>query len=243
MKKILYIVLVSVLFWSCEILTEVLETSGESAPALTEREIAQGLKEALNVGINNTVDVVSVANGFYKNNEIKIPFPEEAIRVKEVCESVGLRNQVVKFEEKLNNAAELASKGAIDVFQDAIRQMTIRDAMSILQAKDNAATDYFKRTSSNKLYDTFYPVVKNATDEIMLAQYWAPLVNKYNTVTSITGGQQVDTDLNNYVTNKAIDGLFIMLAKEEAKIRKDPVARVSDILKKVFGSSLNPYNN
>jgi hypothetical protein len=243
MKKIFFIVIVSVLFWSCEILTEVLETTGDSSPALTEKEVAHGLKEALNVGIKNTVSIVSVTKGFYNNAEIKIPFPEEAIRVKEVCESVGLRNQVIKFEEKLNNAAEIASKGAVDVFQDAIRQMTIRDAMSILKGNDNAATNYFRRTSSNKLYETFYPVVKNATDEIMLAQYWTPLVNKYNTVTTITGGQQVDTDLNNYVTNKAIDGLFIMLAKEEAKIRKDPVARVSDILKKVFGSSLNPYNN
>ena len=243
MRKIIFVLFISVLLTSCDLLMEVAQSDGSIvSPALTEREVAEGLKEALNVGIANTVKTVSATNGFYKNPQIVIPFPEEAIRVKEICESAGLKNQVVQFEEKLNRAAELASKKATEVFITAIKQMTIRDAISLLQGSDDAATQYFKRTSTSKLYETFYPVVKNATDEIMLAQYWTPLVNKYNTVTMITGGQQVDTDLNNYVTNKAIEGLFFMMAKEEAKIRKDPVARINDILKKVFGSSLNPYN-
>ena len=146
------------------------------------------------------------------------------------------------FEEKLNRAAELAAKGATDVFITAIKQMTITDAIAILQGGDDAATQYLQKTTSNILYQKFYPVVVNAIDKIMLAKYWTPLVEKYNKVTLLTGGEQVETDLNAYVTNKALDGLYLMVAKEELKIRKDPIARVTDILKEVFGSVLNPYN-
>lgn len=242
MKKLILIILTVGVFTSCEILEEFIQMDGKPSGRLTEQEIAQGLKEALNVGIDKAVAEVSKTNGFYRNPEIKIPFPQEAQRVKEVCESVGLSRQVTEFEEKLNRAAELASKEATEVFKTAIRQMTIRDAMSILQGSEDEATQYLKRTSTRRLYTSFYPIVENANEQIMLARYWTPLVERYNSVTAITGGQQVDTDLNNYVTEKAIEGLFIMLAKEESKIRKDPRARINDILRKVFGSEHNPFN-
>jgi len=246
MKKLALFLPVFFIFFSCDVLLATLEgldTGTSASQGLTQEQVAKGLKNALEVGITNAVNVVSVTNGFYKNSEIMIPFPEEAIKVKEVCESVGLKNQVVKFEEKLNRAAEEAAKGATDVFIVAIKQMTISDAIAILQGGDDAATAYLKKTTSTTLYNKFYPVVVEATEKIMLAQYWTPLVEKYNTVTMLTGGEQVDTDLNAYVTNKALDGLYLMVAKEELKIRKDPIARVTDILKEVFGSSLNPYNN
>lgn len=246
MKKLLVILLSLVMFYSCDILMqslETLDTTSGTSQGLSQQQVAKGLKNALEVGIENAVNLVGVTNGFYKNAEIKIPFPEEAIKVKEVCESVGLGNQVIQFEEKLNRAAEQAAKGATGVFKEAITQMTISDAISILKGGDNAATEYLKKTTSDKLYQKFYPVVVDATEKIMLAQYWTPLVEKYNKVTLLTGGEQVNTDLNAYVTNKALDGLYLMVAKEELKIRKDPVARVTDILKEVFGSSLNPYNN
>ncbi len=245
-KKVFLLLPVFFMFFSCDILMQTLEeidTGAGTSQGLTQQQVASGLKNALEVGITNAVDLVSVTNGFYKNAEIKIPFPEEAIKVKEVCESVGLGNQVTKFEEKLNRAAELAAKGATDVFVTAIKQMTISDAISILKGGDDAATAYLKKTTSTKLYQKFYPVVVDATEQIMLAKYWTPLVEKYNKVTLLTGGEQVDTDLNAYVTNKALDGLYLMVAKEELKIRKDPIARVTDILKEVFGSSLNPYNS
>ncbi len=244
MKKIAAVLVSLILFYSCDVLMQSLETidSGTSQ-GLTQQQVAKGLKNALEVGIEKTVNVVSLTNGFYKNHEIMIPFPQEAIKVKELCENLGLGNQVIQFEEKLNRAAEVAAKGATGIFKEAIAQMTITDAISILKGGDDAATQYLKRTTSNKLYQKFYPVVVNSTEKIMLAKYWTPLVDKYNTVTKLTGGEQVNTDLNAYVTNKALDGLFLMVAKEELKIRKDPVARVSDILKEVFGSSLNPYNN
>ncbi len=244
MKKSIVIIFV-ICFYACDVMKDVageVESIRFEGHPLTEREVAEGLKEALNVGITNAVNIVSVKNGFYKNPEIFIPFPQEAIKIKEVCERTGMSEQVKQFEEKLNNAAELASKNAKDVFVDAIRQMTINDAMSILKGRDNEATEYLKRTSSDKLYSKFYPVVKNATDQIMLAQYWTPLVDKYNKVSILTGAEKVDADLNNYVTEKAIQGLFIMVAKEETNIRKNPVARINDILKRVFGSPLNPHN-
>ncbi|MDD2634869.1 MAG: DUF4197 domain-containing protein [Bacteroidales bacterium] len=244
MKKVIAILMSLVLFYSCDILLQSLETidSGTSQ-GLTQQQVAKGLKNALEVGIEKTVNVVSLTNGFYKNSEIMIPFPQEAIKVKELCESVGLENQVTQFEEKLNRAAEQAAKGATGIFKEAIAQMTITDAITILKGGDNAATQYLQRTTSTKLYQKFYPIVESATKKIMLAKYWTPLVNKYNTVTKLTGGQQVNTDLNAYVTDKTLDGLYLMIAKEELKIRKDPVARVNDILREVFGSSLNPYNN
>lgn len=245
MKKIIAILSVVVLLSSCDVLLDALGDldSGGGTTQLTQAEVAKGLKEALTVGIGNAVNVVAVTDGFYKNSEIKIPFPEEAIKVKEFCINAGLKNQVTQFEEKLNRAAEEAAKGSKDVFIAAITQMTISDAITILKGGDDAATQYLKKTTSTTLYNKFYPVVVSATDKIMLAKYWTPLVEKYNTAMTITGGEKVNTDLNAYVTNKALDGLYLMVAKEEKKIRVDPIARVSDILVKVFGSTLNPHNS
>lgn len=245
MKKFFAILSIVVLLTSCDILLGTLGSleTGGSVAQLSQTEVAQGLKEALTVGIGNAVNLVSVTNGFYKNNEIKIPFPEEAIKVKEFCMKAGLTNQVTQFEEKLNRAAEEAAKGSKDVFVAAIKQMTINDAITILKGGDDAATNYLKKTTSTTLYNKFYPVVVSATDKIMLAKYWTPLVEKYNTAMLVTGGQKVNTDLNSYVTNRALDGLFVMVAKEEKKVRVDPVARVTDILVKVFGSTLNPHNS
>ena len=243
MKRTIAILSIVFLLASCDVLTGVLNETGSGSTTpkqLTQAEVAEGLKEALSVGIGNVVNVVSATNGFYNNAQIKIHFPEEAIKVKEFCIDAGLKNQVIQFEEKLNRAAEDASKGAKEVFITSIKQMTITDAISILKGNDHAATDYLKRTTSKQLYDKFYPVVTASTSKIMLAKYWTPLVTKYNAAMTITGGQQVDTDLNAYVTNKALDGLFLMVAKEEKNIRIAPIARVTDILTKVFGSDLNP---
>jgi len=245
MKKLVLVLSTLVLFYSCDVLLDALgslDTGGSTVKTLSQSEVAAGLKEALTVGIENAVGLVSVTNGFYKNAEIKIPFPEEAIKVKEFCIKAGLTSQVTQFEEKLNRAAEEAAKGSKEVFVAAITQMTISDAISILKGGDDAATLYLKKTTSSKLYTKFYPVVVSSTEKIKLAQYWTPLVEKYNTAMLITGGEKVETDLNAYVTNKALDGLYLMVAKEEKKIRVDPVARVTDILMEVFGSALNPHN-
>jgi hypothetical protein len=244
MKKIISFLFIIICIYSCDVVSSITKSSGSSSSTtiLSQAEVAYGLKEALKVGIKNTVQSVSKTNGFYSNSLIKIPFPEEAAKVKELCEKAGLKTKITQFEEKLNRAAEDASKEATEIFVTAITQMTISDAITILKGNDDAATQYLKKSTSQKLYTKFYPVVKTSTEKVMLAKYWTPLADKYNTAVKITGGKEITTDLNAYITNKALDGIFTIVAKEEKQIRTNASARVNDILKKVFGSSLNPYN-
>jgi hypothetical protein len=240
-EKSVFFILILALFItpSCTELQGIVNEANSKIPnqqgnSLTETEVISGLKEALTTGTRNTVAKLSAVNGFYQDATIKIPFPEEAIKVKETALKFGLDQQVNKFEETLNRAAETASKEAADVFVNAITAMTIQDAWGILKGSNDAATSYLIKTTSSDLHDKFYPIVSNATQEVMLTKYWTPLIEKYNTATLLTGGEPIETDLNEYVTQKALDGLYKKIAIEEGKIRKDPVARVSDLLKKVF---------
>lgn len=226
---------------SCEVLQEVADIAltdngSTSTPALTEGEVISGLKEALNVGIKNSVDVTSVMDGFLGNAEIRLPFPTDAQKVKDKALDWGLDSQVEKFETTLNRAAEEACKEALPIFKDAILKMSISDAFGILNGGEGAATNYLKGATTNALTASFRPKVDAAIAKVKLTEYWNPIITKYNTAMNVTGGQKLDPDLNAYVTNKAIVGLFTMVAKEENKIRLDPLARVSEILQKVFGS-------
>jgi len=226
---------------SCDVLEsaagDILTTSsGTSEPKLTEAEVTKGLKEALSVGITNAVDLTSVTDGFLGNSEIRLPFPEDAIKVKEKALEWGLDGQVEKFETTLNRAAEEASKEALPIFKNAITSMSIQDAFGILNGGEGAATDYLKGKTTNDLVTAFRPKVDAAIAKVKLTDYWNPIAEKYNTAMTFTGGDKVNTDLGDYVTRRAITGLFTMVEKEENKIRKDPMARVSDILQKVFGS-------
>jgi hypothetical protein len=200
---------------------------------LDEKTIIAGLKEALEVGTKNAVEIVSRKNGFLKNRDIYIPLPEELEDFSNVLRKVGLKKEVNKFVEDMNHAAEKAAEGAADIFVDAIMKMTVRDARDILQGPDDAATHYFERQTRNKLYNVFYPVVKDAMDKVGLSKLFAFLVDTYN---GIPGVKKTKFELNDYITDKGLDGLFFMLAKEEKKIREDPAARVTELLKEVFGS-------
>ena len=200
---------------------------------LTNDEVISGLKEALNVGIKNSVNLTSATDGFLKNTEIMLPFPPDAIKVKEKAMALGLSGQVEKFETTLNRAAEEATKEAIPIFVDAIKNMSVQDCFAILKGVNGAATTFLKNRTSAILDSTFAPIVKNATSKVKLTEYWNPLITKYN---ALTLGEKLNHDLDAYIRQKAIDGLFIMVAKEEDKIRLDPAARVTDILIKVFGS-------
>ena len=200
---------------------------------LTNDEVISGLKEALGVGIKNSVNLTSATDGFLKNTEIMLPFPPDAIKVKEKAMALGLSGQVEKFETTLNRAAEEATKEAIPIFVDAIKNMTVQDGFAILKGGNGAATTFLKNRTSAILDSTFAPIVKNATSKVKLTEYWNPLITKYN---ALTLGEKLNPDLDAYIRQKAIDGLFIMVAKEEDKIRLDPAARVTDILIKVFGS-------
>lgn len=237
------------LFFSCAILTlscDVLSQMPKipkvignlpinSAPtnSLTNDEVISGLKEALSVGIKNSVSLTSVMDGFLGNVEIRLPFPPDAIKVREKALSLGLSGQVEKFETTLNRAAEEATKEAMPIFIDAIKSMSVQDGFTILKGGNGAATTFLKNQTSAKLVSAFAPKVKEATSKVKLTEYWNPIITKYN---ALTMGEKLNPDLDAYITQKAIDGLFLMVAKEEDKIRLDPAARITDLLSKVFGS-------
>ena len=236
----LLFILPAALFVSCEVLEDaagmVNTTTTPSKPSLTNDEVISGLKEALNVGIKNSVNLTSVTDGFLKNTEIRLPFPEDALKVKEKALQLGMSGQVEKFETTLNRAAEEATKEALPIFADAIKNMSISDGFTILNGGNGAATKFLKDNTTSKLVTAFSPKVEAAISKVKLTEYWNPIITKYNAAVKLTGGEQMNPDLNKYVTEKAISGLFHMVEIEENKIRKDPLARVSDILVKVFGS-------
>lgn len=207
-------------------------TTGEKA--LTTAEVGQGLKEALINGINKGADRVSQTDGYFKNPEIKIPFPPDVKKVEDKLRQIGLGNDVDRFIMTLNRGAEEAAKEAKPIFVDAIRQMTVEDAWGILKGQDNAATNYLQRTTSTSLKAKFRPVIQSALDKVGAARYYTDLVNTYNKIPFI---EKVNPDLNEYATELAMKGLFLQIAKEEKNIRQDPVARTTDLLKRVFAQT------
>jgi hypothetical protein len=243
MKSLYFLLLASstILYTaSCDVLNDAADIlvtdTTPTKPALTNGEVISGLKEALNVGIKNSVDITSVTDGFLGNAEIRLPFPEEAIKAKEKALDWGLDGQVEKFETTLNRAAEVAAKEALPIFKDAIMNMSISDGFTILNGGQGAATKYLKDNTTAALKEAFRPKVDAAIAEVKLTDYWNPIITKYNSAMNFTGGEKLNPDLSEYVTDRAITGLFLMVSKEENKIRLDPMARVSDILQKVFGS-------
>ncbi len=242
-KNVIFLAVTLFVFSSCEVLNEASQlvnvTSGSTqnaAPKLSNEEVISGLKEALNVGIKNSVSLTSVTDGFLKNTAIRLPFPPDAQKVKDKALEWKLDGQVEKFETTLNRAAEEATKEALPIFKDAILNMSVQDGFAILNGGDGAATKFLKDQTTSKLVAAFSPKVKEATSKVKLTEYWNPIISKYNSAMTLTGGQKLNPDLDSYITQKAIEGLFYMVEKEENKIRKDPAARVTDILIKVFGS-------
>jgi hypothetical protein len=208
------------------------DNTGLSKP-LSNDEIIRGLKEALTIGSNNSASKASKVDGYFKHSIIKIPFPAEAREMEQKLRSIGMDKQVDEFVLTLNRAAEEAAKEAGPVFVNSVKQMTITDGVKILKGKDDEATQYLKRTTSVELTNKFRPIVKRAIDKVQVTSYWNPLASTYNKIPFVT---KVNPNLEEYVTQKALDGLFYLVAQEELKIRKDPVARVTDLLKRVFGN-------
>tara|TARA_B100001248_G_scaffold262381_1_gene257944 strand:- start:878 stop:1597 length:720 start_codon:yes stop_codon:yes gene_type:complete len=198
---------------------------------LSEDEIVMGLKEALVVGVTNSCANASVAGGFNNNKLIKIPFPEKAEKIKKTLIQIEMQSQVDEFEFVLNQAAEDASSYARDIFISTITNMTFDEAINILNGKDNAASTYLKKQTSDILYNKFKPLVTQSTKNVQLSKYWKVLLKSYNKVPLV---KKINVDLEDYVTQKTIDGLFLLLEKEESNIRNNPKSRISDILKKVF---------
>ncbi len=235
--KLLRLLLLPVLLAACspQELQTILNSAGTSA-ALSNEEVIAGLKEALRTGTERSVAKASAVDGFLNDARIRIPFPEEAIVVKKTLSDLGVTKPVEDFERTLNRAAEAAAKEAVPVFVEAITSMTIQDGYNLLRGGENAATNFLRDRTSASLRARFTPVVERATKEVALTSYWQPLATAYNTATLFTGGKAVDPDLNAYVTTKAMDGLFLLLAEEERKIRQDPMARTTELLRKVFAA-------
>jgi len=200
---------------------------------LSEKDAAAGIKEALEKGTGESVSFVSKLDGYFKNPEIKIPFPENAKEIESKLRAIGLGSQVDEVVLSINRAAEDAAKSAQPIFIAAIKGMTINDAIQIVKGSNDAATTYLKRTTSPELRAKFSPVIKASLDKVDATSLWTEVINSYNQIPFV---KKQNPDLTAYVTDKAIDGLFIMIAKEELKIRQNPVARTSDLLKKVFGN-------
>ena len=201
---------------------------GES---VSTEEVAQGLKEALTNGVSKGSDLVSQIDGYFKNPEIKIPFPPEVKQVETTLRQMGLGKEVERFVLTLNRGAEDAAKEAKPIFVEAVKQMTIQDAWAILKGEKDAATQYLKSSTSSLLKEKFKPIIQESLNKVSATKYYGDLVNTYNKIPLV---QKVNPDLDEYATDKAIEGLFVMIAKEEKNIRENPLARTSELLKKVF---------
>ncbi|MBL7924869.1 MAG: DUF4197 domain-containing protein [Bacteroidia bacterium] len=201
---------------------------------LSNADITAGLKEALSVGSKNASSKASKLDGFYKNKLIRIPFPGDARDMKSTLIKLGMKKQVDEFEKQLNRAAEDAAKKAAPIFLSAITSMSINDGLTILRGKDDEATQYLRKSTTAQLSKEFRPVIAASLKKVQITKYWNPLFSTYNKVPFV---KKVNPSLDDFVTQKAIEGLFKLVAEEETKIRKDPAARISDILKKVFGGN------
>ena len=201
--------------------------------SLTEEEVGRGLKEALNKGVDEGVSNVSKPDGYFKDPVIKILMPKEARSVESKLRSIGQGKLVDDAIQSMNRAAEDAAKGALPLFKDAIKALTIQDAMNILRGNDDAATQYLDRSTRTKLIAQFTPVIKSSLDKVGATKHWGSVISAHNKIPFV---KKVNPNLEEHVTDKAIDGLFVQVAKEEKEIRDNPAARTSDLLKRVFSN-------
>lgn len=209
---------------------KVQETIGGSS-GVSQGEIVNGLKEALEIGTGNTVQALSKTDGYYNNPKLKIPLPQYVRKFEKILRATGFDSQLDEFELSMNRAAEKAAPAAKVLFVDAIKAMTFSDADKILNGADNAATVYFQDKTRDKLQALFKPIIQQSMANVGVTQSYKSVSEKIQTL-PLAGNYVVDLDT--YVTEKSVDGLFIRLAEEESKIRTDPAARVTDLLQKVF---------
>ena len=227
------VTILSIQYTDAQFLKDAKKLLNSKTKGLSEKDAADGIKEALVNGTQESVKLVSVQNGYWGNPEIKIPFPSEAREMEADLRSIGMSKKVDEFNESMNRAAEKAANEAKPIFIAAIKGMTVKDAINIVKGAVNAATVYLKNTTSPELIIKFQPIIKSSLDNVSATKYWTDLITTYNKIPLV---KKMNPNLTEYVTQKAIDGLFVMIAKEELKIRKDPMARTSELLKKVFGN-------
>lgn len=218
--------------------------SSATTGTLSQEQMVGGLKEALSKGVATAVASLGRTNGFLTNVNVRIPMPEKLQKVESVLRVAGQGQMADDFVGSMNHAAEQAVPVAASVFGDAIKQMSIADAKAILSGTNDAATQYFRRTTQTNLYAKFYPIVQKATDQVGVTAQYKAMMGKFTAVDTVSSlfssksSTKLSTgDIDTYVTGKAMDGLFKMVAEEEKNIRANPLARTSDLLQTVFGST------
>ena len=235
MKKVIVLAAVFALS-GCAELQQVASQNPQIGNTIGNQDIAAGLKEALNNGITKEVTKLTATDGFFKNQAVKILLPTELQKVDKTLRNIGLSSLADEGLKVLNRAAEDAVKEATPIFVSAVKNMTFTDARNILLGNDSAATSYLQSATSTALYSKFSPVVKNSLGKVGADKVWANIITKYNAVPLTT---DVNPDLTDYVTDKAMEGVFKMIAVEEKDIRTNLAARTSDLLKRVFAMQDN----
>lgn len=230
MKKVVFSLVAFGLF-GCAEMQQVLDQLPQGTGVLSQAEIGNGLKEALNNGITKQVSKLTATDGFFKNEAVKILLPEELQTVDKKLRQIGMGKLADEGLKVINRAAEDAVKEATPIFVDAVKQMTFTDAKNILLGNDSSATTYLQNTTSTALYAKFNPVIKNSYTKVGADKVWSQIITKYNSIPLVT---KVNPDLTDYTTNKAMEGVFKMIAVEEKDIRTNLSSRSSDLLKKVF---------
>lgn len=236
MKKYIFFLSLLFIFTSCDEILDVLATASTTTSGISQSEASSGLKQALEVGVNAGTSFLGKTDGFLGNNSYKILLPQEVQNAVSKIKGNPITNPLAgpyldKLVTAMNRGAENAMVEAKPIFVNAIKSMSISDAISIVTGGDGAATKYLQRTTSSQLKEKFYPVIKTSLEQVKVNEPWTKVSSAYNTVM----GKQVQTDLNDYVTSKAMTALFTQIKKEEDKIRSNPISRTTDLLKKVFG--------
>lgn len=234
MKKFIPLLLVSVLLFGCtaqQIQQTVGAVLGTTYGDPSEEEAGNGLKDALSAGITKGVGILSKTDGFLGNDLVRIPWPQEAEKIKDALLKLGMQKQVDNVTTSLNRAAEQASGVAIDVFIQAIKQMTFQDALQIVTGGNGAATAYLRKTTTPILTEKFRPIVDKSLGQVNATKYWSDATGIYNKIPLV---KPVNTDLTGFVTERALEGVFKMVEKEENNIRTNPLARTTELMKKVF---------
>jgi hypothetical protein len=235
MKAILFTFLLTISFISCDTLKNFPISSPGSTGVITEGEAGQGIKEALAQGVTNAVLNLNKTDGFFGSEFYKLLMPPDAQKVVNTLNSLGMNSLVDKAVLAINRGAEDAVGYAKPIFVDAIKEMTIMDALNIVKGQKDAATQFFKEKTTQKLIAAFSPSVKSSLDKVSATKYYGDVINTYNNFPTTL--KKVNPDLASYVVGKAVDALFDQVAKEEANIRANPLARTTDILKKVFANA------
>ena len=218
-------------FSGCETMDEVAKALSGNQEYINTETIVSGLKQALSVGTENAVAQTSKEGGYWKNPSLKIPLPKDLQKFADTLRGIGLGSQVEVLEKKMNEGAEMAAASATPVFINAIKSMSISDARGILGGKETAATDFFREKTYNQLKTQYSPVIGKELDQVGAVKLYNELYQKYSLIPLVP---KPNVKLEDYVTEKALDGLFSVVGEEEKKIRQDPAARTTELLKKVF---------